>query len=300
MDLKTIKTFKAIVKYGSFQRAAEELNYAQSTVTTHVKNLEADLGVTLIERGKHLKLTDAGRLLIEKGEILLKGFESLESSMEELIKGEAGVIRMGVMEPTASFRLPDILKNLKSKFPKVHVSIQIHSVIVLNEMHAKEEIDFALCTAPEKQEGVVFVPLFSEEVGLLLPIHHPLNQKDEIFLKDLENEQILMTSSFCPFRRNLEKQMIKEGVNPQYGIEVSNLMALKHYVAKGFGIAVVPFITVCPPPQGTIIRSIQDFKNGLTVGIMRKDEHFYKSQALEYFIQILQEGLKMKLIRAVY
>ncbi|WKB34762.1 LysR family transcriptional regulator [Terrilactibacillus sp. S3-3] len=61
MDLRTIKTFKTVVKMGSFNHAAEELKYAQSTVTMHIKKkLESDLGVQLLERGKHLQLTEAG------------------------------------------------------------------------------------------------------------------------------------------------------------------------------------------------------------------------------------------------
>ncbi|MBA4536586.1 LysR family transcriptional regulator [Bacillus aquiflavi] len=77
MDVKAIKSFLTIIKCRSFQRAAEKLNYAQSTITTHIKNLEVDLGITLIERGRELKLTEAGMLLHEKGDFLLKELDSL-------------------------------------------------------------------------------------------------------------------------------------------------------------------------------------------------------------------------------
>lgn len=124
MDLRTIKTFKTVVKYGSFQRAAEELNYAQSTVTTHIKNLEDELGVTLLKRGKTLQLTEAGRLLSEKGEFLLKGFENLQSSLQELVQGESGIIRIGVMEPTASYRLPPLLASFRKNIQKFNLTFK--------------------------------------------------------------------------------------------------------------------------------------------------------------------------------
>lgn len=63
MDLKTLKTFQTIVNFGSFNRAAEEMNYAQSTVTMQIQRLESDLGCQLLERGKQITLTEAGRLL---------------------------------------------------------------------------------------------------------------------------------------------------------------------------------------------------------------------------------------------
>ena len=65
---------------------------------------------------------------------------------------------------------------------------------------------------------------------------------------------MLTTTTFCPFRRNFEKQMIEAGIHPRYGIEVSNMLGLKHYVQANYGIAVVPLITVTPPPLGTVIK----------------------------------------------
>lgn len=70
MDFKTLKTFHKIVACGSFNRAAEELNYAQSTVTMQIKKLEEDLGIRLLERGKTFRLTEAGRLFLKKAAIL--------------------------------------------------------------------------------------------------------------------------------------------------------------------------------------------------------------------------------------
>ncbi|WP_028392591.1 LysR family transcriptional regulator [Bacillus cihuensis] len=292
MDLRTIKTFQTIVKYGSFQRAAEELKYAQSTVTTQIKNLESALGVTLLERGKNLQLTEAGKLLNEKGDLLLKGFENLQRAMEDLVNGESGIIRIGVMEPTASFRFPQILPPFKNKFPKIQLSIQIHSVKILSEMVKKDEVDLAICTAPEQALGTIFEPLFTEEVALLTPSSHYLSEKETICLKDLENEQLLATSSFCPFRKNLEKQLIEAGINPNYGIEVSNMLALKHFVQTDFGIAVVPVIAITPLLEGTVIKPIMDFDKGLTVGIMRNEERSYQGKAMEYLLELLHQGLK--------
>lgn len=290
MDLRTIKTFKTIVKCGSFQKAAEELMYAQSTITTHIKNLEADLGVILLERGKKLQLTEAGRLLNEKGDLLLKGFENLENAMADLVQGEAGMIRIGVMEPTASYRFPELLVPFAVKYPKVQLSVQIHSSKAISDMITQDEIDLALCAAPDTASGMVFEPLFSEEVVLLLPIDHPISHKEKVSIRDLQNESLIATSSFCPFRNNLERQMLEAGINPRYEMEVSNMLAAKYYVQAGFGIAVVPLVTVTPPPSGLIIRPISDFERGLTVGIVRREERFNHG-SVEYLLELIRENL---------
>ncbi|NEU32154.1 LysR family transcriptional regulator [bacterium LRH843] len=273
MDLRTIKTFRTIVKYGSFQQAAEELKYAQSTVTTHIKKLEGDLGVTLLERGNNLKLTEAGRLLNEKGELLLKTFENVKNSMAELVEGNSGVIRIGVMEPMASYRFPALLTSFIKHFPEVQISLQIHGSKVLTDMVMKDEIDLALCAAPEMNGEIVFEPIYSEEVVLLTPTEHRLSEKDIVYLTDLENEKLVITNIFCPFRANFEKKMIEIGISPLYGIEVSNMLTLKYYVQSGFGAAVVPLITVNPAPEGTVVKPIVSFRQGLTVGIIKKAEY---------------------------
>lgn len=292
MDLKTIKTFKTIVKLGSFQRAAEELNYAQSTVTMHIKSLEAELNVTLLERGKNLQLTEAGRLLHEKGDLLLKGFDSLQQAMTEIVQGESGFIRIGVMEPVASFRLPEILPLFMEKYPKIQLSVQIHSSKLLMDMVAKDEVDFAVCSAPDISLDATFYPLFQEEVVLLMAEDHRLNQQDYVSLQDLRLEEFITTSTVCPFRRNFESQMIDAGIHPRYGLEVSNMLGLKHYVQAGFGVAIVPLNTVTPPPVGTIIKPVVDFTKGLTVGLLRKNNQV-QTKAVQDLMNVISEKLSV-------
>lgn len=270
MDIRTIKTFQTVIKYGSFQRAAESLNYAQSTVTTHVQKLERDIGLTLLDRENNLQLTEAGELLYEKGGLLLKTFDHLESSMIELAEGDAGTVRIGVMEPMASYRLPKILTIFSKEFPKVQISLHIQGSKTLVDMVMKDEIDVAFCAAPGVNRGTVFEPMYSEEVVLLAPLEHSLGKQEMIYLKDLRNEKLVITNTLCPFRGNLERKMIETGISPQYGIEVSNMLALKYYVQSRFGVAVVPRITVESPPEGTLTKPIVDFKEGLSVGIVSK------------------------------
>lgn len=296
MDLRTIKTYQTIVKYDSFQRAAEVLYYAQSTVTTQIKNLKTNLGVILLEKDNDIQLIEAGRLLHDKGEALLNGSENLQGAVNDLVDGEEGIIRIGVMEPTASFRLPAIISSFKKEFPKVQVKIQIQSSKVINEMLKKDEIDIALCTTPDIVEGTYFEPLFSEEVVLLIPNTHYLRSNEVVLLKHLQNEELLITKADCPFRSNLEKQMKENGLVLKNGIEVSDMLALRDYVQANIGVAVVPNITVIPPPKGTLIKPIIDYKNGLTVGILTNVERFNRTKAMMRLMELLENKLKDNLM----
>src|SRR5690625_4652484 len=97
-------------------------------------------------------------------------------------------------------------------------------------MVIKDEINLALCAAPEINKDILFEPIYSEEVVLLAPTEHPLSKKKTIYLKDLSKEKLIITNALCPFRGNLERKMIESGIIPQYGMEVSNMLTLKYYV----------------------------------------------------------------------
>lgn len=295
MDIRNIKTFQTIIRLGSFQRAAEELQYGQSTVTMHIQKLESDLGVKLLERGKKLTLTEAGRLFHQNADLLLKDYDYLQASMDELVKGDAGIIRLGVMEPTASYRLPQLLGPFLRQHPKVKVSIHIGNTTVLGQMLHEGSIDMAICSTPNSGLDHAFEPLFIERLALLVPEDHPLAAKSSIRLRDLQHENLLITNSQCPYRQKLEGALLENGGSPYSGMEIGNMAALKYYVQADFGIAVVPVITATPSPQGTVLKTIDDLDSGLVTGLLRKQHGSMFSLATESLIEIFRQELKSTL-----
>lgn len=292
MDLKTIKTFKTIVRLGSFQRAAEELNYAQSTVTMHIKNLESELGVLLLKRGKRLQLTEAGHLLNEKGDYLLKGFDHLQNSLDDLVQGESGHIRIGMIEPVASYRMPSLLAAFSERFPKVKLSLYRQPSHVLFEMIEEDQIDFALCTSPEMGDRTRFEPIYSEKAVLLIPMHHPLQKVEQLALTHLQNVKMVTTASYCPFRRLVEKQLVEIGITPTYGMEINDLLLLKQYVQFHTGVAIVPQIAVTPPPANTVQKEILSLQSEIKVGILRREDKVQEGKALRYLLGQIRKSFK--------
>ncbi|GFN31430.1 LysR family transcriptional regulator [Paenibacillus xylaniclasticus] len=292
MDLKTLKTFQTIVQLGSFQAAADQLQYVQSSITLHIQRLESDLGMKLLERGKKVKLTEAGRLLYDRASVLLKDFDLLQATMNEWAQGDAGIVRLGVMEPTASLRLPPILATFRAQHPKVQLKLQISSTFMLNQMLQEDKIEFVICTTPETGEGMTFEPLFTEELVLLLPEGNELALKDSIYMQDLQDQHLLLTTSLCPFRKSLENRLLECSVTPQYGTEISMMSALQYYVQSNLGMAVVPQISVTPPPKGTVVKPIVDLNAGLVTGILRKMDGPPLGVAGSKLIEAIRKGLK--------
>ncbi|MEC0089710.1 LysR family transcriptional regulator [Paenibacillus macquariensis] len=291
MDLKTLKTFQLIVKYGSFNRAAEEMNYAQSTVTMQIQKLESDLGIKLIERGKKITLTEAGRMFHEQSIQIVKNMELLQTNMTDLQLGEAGNIRIGVTEPTASYRLPSILEKFITQFPKIRVSVEFANTPVLSERLLKGEIDFALCSEPDLGSELYFEPLFKEAFVLLMPENHPLTEKSDITLDDIRRVRLLITSATCPYRRKLEMVLQESGNIGSDTMEIGSMTALKYYVERGLGIAFVPEIVLNPVPSGTIVRTMSDCHIDMTFGILCKTSEYPLSSASSKLYEFIKQDL---------
>ncbi|MFB5676780.1 LysR family transcriptional regulator [Paenibacillus terreus] len=291
MDLKALQTFQMIVKHGSFIRAAQEMNYAQSTVTMQMQKLEAELGVQLIERGKEIGLTEAGRLFYDQSLQIIKNMEHLQTSLSDLKSGESGHIRLGVTEPTASYRLPAILSKFMSMYPNIRISMDISNTPTLSERILNGEIDFALCTAPELGSGLFYEPLFQEEFVALMPEGHPLAEKEVIVPEDFQGYRLLITSATCPYRRKLEMVLQEKGNMMLDTMEIGSMTALKFYVENGLGVALVPKIMVEPEAKRITFRRVGGSLIHMTIGMLCKESAYPFQLSGQRLYQYLKEEL---------
>lgn len=291
MDFKTLKTFQAIVNTGSFNRAAEELNYAQSTVTMQIQKLEAELGVQLLERGKQqVCLTEAGRLFQEQSLQLVKDMERLQSSLAELQSGGAGSVRIGVTDPTASYRMPRLLQKFMAEHPRIGLSVEIAGTAALSEQLLRGELDLIVCSAPQIGTDLHFEPLFTEKFVLLLPEEHPLAGETEIAADQLRGHRLLITAAGCPYRKKLESVLQEAAGPPLDTMEIGSMTALKFYVESGLGMAFVPEIMLHPLPSDTVVRKLAGSAVDMSCGIAcRIADYPLKPASLKVYEFLKQE-----------
>jgi LysR family transcriptional regulator, regulator of the ytmI operon len=293
MEFRHLQTVQAIAQEGSFLKAAEKLQYAQSTITLHVQQLEAELGVKLfLRRGKRTELTVAGRTLIEHADQLLNRAASLQQTMIDLVAGEAGHLRIASIEPVASIYLPAILAQFCREYPKVQLTLEVGVTQVISQRVAAGLIDVAICSIPSANLGLTFELLFYDAIALLLPETHPLATLNEVPPSSLSKERLILTEEHCPYRHVFEKALLSEGINPFSGIEVMSLEALKQMVRHGLGIGVIPAAAIVPPTANTIARSISGLDLKLPVGIGFQPEACFPGSALHKLVAALKAGLK--------
>ena len=299
MELRHIYTFQAIVKEGSFLKAAEKLMYAQSTITLHIQQLEAELGVKLfLRQGKKVQLTEAGRSLQEQADSLVARAMSLQQTMFDLVAGEAGHVRIGVIEPTASLRLPQILAPFCQERPRIRLTIEVGNTRTISQRVACGALDIGICSLPEAHFGLDFEPLFVEQLALLLPEQHPLAGEAVIHARDLAKQRLLLTEEDCSYREVIESALLKHGTNPYSGLEIGSLETIKSSVQSGMGLAILPRAAITPAPARTVLREIEGLELSLPIGLVLLADEISPSRALEALLIMLHTELRQEVTPA--
>lgn len=271
MDIQVVKTFFSILKNGSFQEAAKELGYAQSTVTNHIQSLETELGVVLMERGKKIRLTQAGELFKNPAKQMLTDYENLMMSINEFSDNTKGTVQIGANEPIASRILPKILNAFHKQFPLINVEITIDTSIALNNMVIEGKLDLAICTLSINNNDMNFIPILELPILLAVPISHPLASKKKICLKDLRNERILMPRPQTSALKKLE-DLLDKRTGPYVSVKITNMISPMAFVQNEFGIGFLNSLKVESSMPGVALKEIEDLKDKNVNGIFIKKD----------------------------
>ncbi|MDD7794458.1 LysR family transcriptional regulator [Clostridium sp. 'White wine YQ'] len=293
MDLKQLNSFVTICKLQSFTGAADELGYAQSTITTQIKLLENELEVKLFERiGKNISLTYQGKKLLPYAKQMLK----MSAEIKDVITNDSvpsGVLTIGAAESLCVLRLPEILKEYRSLYPQVEISLKFGSCSEFRHFLRDNIIDVAFSLGT-KIDGSDFVTeiVSNEEMLLLTAPGHKLINKEVVYPKDIENEQLILTEVGCSYRAVFENMLGSYNIKPNLILETGSVQAIKQFTMSGLGISLLPRVAVEEElAQGRLVKlnwAINDFGIVSQV-IYHKDK--WISPALKAFLELSKEML---------
>jgi DNA-binding transcriptional LysR family regulator len=307
VELRHLATFRAVLREGSFLRAARALRVAQPTVTLHIQEIERELGLSLFDRrgrrgpttpagalGRRTELTAAGTHFAERALSILDAVETLRRSMEELRDGKSGWIRIGAIEPAASEHVAPLLGRLRRERPGLRVRLDVTGTQGVSRAVADGELDLGLCSAPPAELSLEFEPLFSEEIALLVPRGHRLAGARAIRIRarDLEGEALLLSEQGCAYRRAVEAALSEHGVRPQWALESGSTATLRAAVRNRVGIAMLPRRSASPAPPGTVVRGLSDLVIALPVGLVRRPGAAPPPPALAVLTEALRRELR--------
>ena len=292
MNNTQLETFLKIVDTGSFTTTANMLGYAQSTVTTQIKQLEEEFGCLLFERlGKSLVLTTEGEKLISYAEQMLQLQRQmlLEVSAAEI---PSGIIKIGVSESLCYKHFPEKLMEYKKKYPGMDIRIQFIDHDTFPALLKSGALDMVYTLNPliENTE-LKMICKKKETLCFFVSPDHPVSKMKKVKEEDLENIPLLLTSHTCSFRRMLLDDFSKHGVTPKIELETSSKEILKAFAINGLGIAFMPAMTAEAEVREKKLKKIDwagdDFPIYSQV-FVHKDKH--QSRVIEELVGLIMKG----------
>ncbi|WP_434751295.1 LysR family transcriptional regulator [Paenibacillus amylolyticus] len=240
MDLNYFQTFREVALRQSFTKAAEELGYAQSSVTTQIQKLEKIYQVKLFERfnNNKIRLTSAGEELFKLSGQLLEIFEH---SQEKLTKQGGGSLTIATMDSLASYYLPVPIQTTRKQYPELGIRLQTDREDLILQKVREGEADVGLILANASPEsGLQWITIREEPLVLIVNSDHPLTTKSEVALSDLADEEWIMPEDSCNYRQLLEKVLRTNGIPYKVGLELGSPEAIKRSIMAGPGISLLP------------------------------------------------------------
>ncbi|GAB2559674.1 LysR family transcriptional regulator [Gracilibacillus alcaliphilus] len=235
MELRHLITFKTIVEKGGFKRAAEYLDYSQSSVTVHVKELEEELGKPLFDRiGRKVFLTNYGTQFhpyaIKIVDLYKEATESM--NLDDIPKGN---LIIGVTEIFSQYRIPSLLMEYKKRYPDVKLSLRSLENRDISTALRNGQIDMALVLERSDwfDKELSMEKIKEEAVVLVRPIHQ----------EDTENT-ILVTEDSCSYKSMLETYVQEKQIEVKNVLNFSSLEAIKQCVLSGLGFSILPYFSV--------------------------------------------------------
>ncbi|WP_410510903.1 LysR family transcriptional regulator [Paenibacillus sp. BR2-3] len=296
MDLTYLRTFREVAKRQSFTRAAEELGYAQSSVTMQIQKIEKEYGVSLIERhGRQLRLTPPGEELLK---LFVEILDLYDRSKETIAQQIGGTLTIGTIDSLAAFYLPPFLQQLRTRFPGLNIHLQTDKEANLVAKIKDGEVDIGLMLDRSSTDSFLHRTIIREEpLVLIAPANHPLAKLETVKLQDLNNCEFIVSEESCIYRSLFENLLKEHHIIFRIGFELSNLEAIKRCVMNGLGLALLPRIV-----------AQEEIERGYLAELpfVHPEIHFdlqllmhpkkWLSQPLQLFIQMLMSDAKAEAV----
>lgn len=263
MTLTELRYIVAVAEKHHFGRAADACFVTQPTLSAAVKKLEDELGIVVFERGAtEVGVTPVGVRIVEQARRVLEEMDLVKRIAEEAKDPLNGPLRLGAIYTIAPYLLPHLIPVLHESAPNMPLVIEENYTAQLRQRLKHGELDAIVISLPFEEPGIVTLPLYDEPFAVMLPSSHPWRRRKAIAVNELASQTVLLLGaghcfrdqvlSACPECRHVS--LSEDGL--QKSVEGSSLETIRHMVASGMGIAVLPCTAAAsntyPPKLATV------------------------------------------------
>ncbi|MGA7964772.1 MAG: LysR substrate-binding domain-containing protein, partial [Gammaproteobacteria bacterium] len=248
MNLRDLRYLVALDEHRHFGRAAEACFVSQPTLSTQLKKLEKELDTVLIERApREVLFTDAGKAVLAQAREILERADRIRAIARQAENPEACTLRVGIFPTLAPYLLPHVLPKVHQRFPQLELLlVEEKTEEVLTRLRAGR-LDAVLVALPVPDETLHTEYLFDEPFVLALHESHRLASHRAIAFDDLAGQRLLLLEEGHCLRDQALEVCQLAGANERSGFRATSLETLRHMVAAGVGVTLLPVLATQPP-----------------------------------------------------
>jgi DNA-binding transcriptional LysR family regulator len=242
MELRLLRTFRAVAEAGSFTQAAARIHLTQAAVSVHIRQLEEEIGTPLFLRvNKKLYLTEAGRALLGHAETILRAHDEAKAALASLGQSSRGRLRIGVTSTTFTLQpLPEILSEIKRRFALLDLTVVGGTSERIVEQILAGHLDVGIVSLPVEASDLTTETLRSDRLVSVMNPTHRLAGEKSVTMDVLTAEPLILSEHGGNTRRLLDLFFEKHHLEPTIIMELQRTEAIIKMVELGFGVTILP------------------------------------------------------------
>lgn len=248
MNLRDLRYLVALADHRHFGRAAEASFVSQPTLSTQIRKLEDELGVSLVERApRRVMLTPVGVEIADRARKIISDVEQMTQIARRSQDPEAGSVRLGLFPTLGPYLLPHVVSRLRERFPRMELLLVEEKTDQILARLRDGRLDAGLLALPLHDEQLHIEPLFDEPFVLAVPRPHALARRGTLDMRDLDRTPLLLLEEGHCLRDQALDVCRLSGADEREGFRATSLETLRQMVAAGVGVTLLPMLAVQPP-----------------------------------------------------
>ena len=293
MDYDQIASFLEVAKLQSFSRAAEKLFRTQPAISAQIRLIEQECGEKLFDRsGKKVLLTPAGEILSRYAQKLVDLHKEALQAVAELNQTPRGKLYIGANEATCLYVLPKTFARFKQLYPLVQISIYRNFSHKILQKVQENAVDMGIITLPQTADNMEIIPVFRDEVQVVVPKKHPLSKKRSVTAEEVAQYPLILPKT--GHTRVLMDRLLRDyRQHLQISMELASVETIKKFVGAGLGISLISRTYAQAEVAAGLLKLIplEGQKIHRELGLVyRRDRHL--SLPAKVFIEVVRESTK--------
>jgi LysR family transcriptional regulator, low CO2-responsive transcriptional regulator len=293
MDYDQLASFLEVARLQSFSRAAEKIYRTQPAISAQVRLLEQECGEKLFDRsGKKVLLTPAGEILLRYAQKLLDLQKEALQTIAELNQTPRGKLYIGANEATCLYVLPKTFARFRQLYPLVQISIYRNFSHKILQKVQEGAVDMGIVTLPQTANNIEILPVFRDEVQVVVPKNHPLAKSRSVTIEEVAQHPLILPKTGHT-RVVIDRLLRDYRDHLQISMELASVETQKKFVGAGLGISLISREYAQPEVAAGVLKLIplEGQKIYRELGLIYRRDR-YLSLPAKVFLQVVQESTK--------